>query len=172
MTRNNSLKMALAAVALLAGSFFPPLAESAKAQSQQIGPGSESVALEVNEGRLVRLSKSAQSVFIANAGIVHACDFLDLAEDDFDRVLRVNLKGVFLTGQAAARQASLPQSSRPCSNGSRNRCRSRFHFRSNDLRRWRRFRFDRSRAGRSRSSQPSLRIPPCRFGTFHREEPE
>ena len=41
---------------------------------------------------------------IANAGIVHACDFLDLAEDDFDRVIRVNLKGVFLTGQAAARQ--------------------------------------------------------------------
>jgi len=28
----------------------------------------------------------------------------DLAEEDFDRVLRVNLKGVFLTGQAAARQ--------------------------------------------------------------------
>ena len=41
---------------------------------------------------------------IANAGIVHACDFLDLEEEDFDRVLRVNLKGVFLTGQAAARQ--------------------------------------------------------------------
>ena len=41
---------------------------------------------------------------VANAGIVHACDFLELEEDDFDRVLRVNLKGVFLTGQAAARQ--------------------------------------------------------------------
>ncbi|MFQ5775438.1 MAG: SDR family NAD(P)-dependent oxidoreductase [Kiloniellaceae bacterium] len=41
---------------------------------------------------------------VANAGIVHACDFLELAEDDFDRVLRVNLKGVFLTGQAAARR--------------------------------------------------------------------
>ena len=41
---------------------------------------------------------------IANAGIVHPCDFLDLEEQDFDRVLRVNLKGVFLTGQAAARQ--------------------------------------------------------------------
>ncbi|MEE8505652.1 MAG: SDR family oxidoreductase, partial [Kiloniellales bacterium] len=40
----------------------------------------------------------------ANAGIVHACDFLELAEEDFDRVIRVNLKGVFLTGQAAARQ--------------------------------------------------------------------
>lgn len=41
---------------------------------------------------------------IANAGIVHACDFLELDEMDFDRVIRVNLKGVFLTGQAAARQ--------------------------------------------------------------------
>jgi len=41
---------------------------------------------------------------IANAGIVHVCDFLDLEEADFDRVLRINLKGVFLTGQAAARQ--------------------------------------------------------------------
>jgi pilus assembly protein CpaC len=69
MTRNNSLTIVLAAVALLAGSFFPPLAERAQAQSQQIGPGNESVTLEVNEGRLVRLSHSAQSVFIANAGI-------------------------------------------------------------------------------------------------------
>jgi len=69
MTRNNGLKIALAAIALLAGSFFPPLAESAEAQTQQIGPGSETVDLEVNEGRLVRLSQSAQSVFIANAGI-------------------------------------------------------------------------------------------------------
>ena len=41
---------------------------------------------------------------VANAGIVHACDFLDLEEADFDRVIRVNLKGVFLTGQAAARR--------------------------------------------------------------------
>lgn len=41
---------------------------------------------------------------VANAGIVHAADFLDLDEADFDRVLRVNLKGTFLTGQAVARQ--------------------------------------------------------------------
>jgi len=43
-------------------------------------------------------------VLVNNAGIVHAADFLDLAEEDFDRVLRVNLKGAFLCGQAAARQ--------------------------------------------------------------------
>jgi NAD(P)-dependent dehydrogenase (short-subunit alcohol dehydrogenase family) len=43
-------------------------------------------------------------VLVANAGIVHAAEFLDLDEKDFDRVLSVNLKGVFLAGQAAARQ--------------------------------------------------------------------
>src|SRR5207302_11450515 len=43
-------------------------------------------------------------IMVNNAGIVHAADFLDLAEADFDRVLRVNLKGAFLTGQAAARR--------------------------------------------------------------------
>lgn len=42
-------------------------------------------------------------VLANNAGIVHGADFLDLAEEDFDRVLRVNLKGAFLTGQAVAR---------------------------------------------------------------------
>ena len=41
---------------------------------------------------------------VNNAGIVHAAEFLDLAEEDFDRVLRVNLKSMFLCGQAAARQ--------------------------------------------------------------------
>lgn len=39
-----------------------------------------------------------------NAGIIHGADFLDLDEADFDRVLRINLKGAFLMGQAVARQ--------------------------------------------------------------------
>jgi glucose 1-dehydrogenase len=43
-------------------------------------------------------------ILVANAGIVHAAEFLELKEEDFDRVLAVNLKGVFLAGQAAARQ--------------------------------------------------------------------
>ncbi|BBK34380.1 NAD(P)-dependent dehydrogenase (short-subunit alcohol dehydrogenase family) [Stella humosa] len=43
-------------------------------------------------------------VLVNNAGILHAAEFLDLEEADFDRVLRVNLKGTFLVGQAAARQ--------------------------------------------------------------------
>ena len=43
-------------------------------------------------------------VLVANAGIVHAAEFLDLEEKDFDRVIAVNLKGIFLAGQAAARR--------------------------------------------------------------------
>lgn len=45
----------------------------------------------------------ALDIAVCNAGISHSADFLDLAEEDFDRVLRVNLKGPFLLGQAAAR---------------------------------------------------------------------
>lgn len=41
---------------------------------------------------------------VANAGIVHFGDALELEEADLDRVLAVNLKGVLFTGQLAARQ--------------------------------------------------------------------
>jgi len=46
----------------------------------------------------------ALDILVNNAGIVHGADFLDLKAADFDRVLRVNLKGAFLVGQAAARR--------------------------------------------------------------------
>ena len=42
-------------------------------------------------------------ILVNNAGIVHGADFLDIEEADFDRVMRVNLKGAFLCGQAVAR---------------------------------------------------------------------
>jgi glucose 1-dehydrogenase len=42
-------------------------------------------------------------ILVNNAGIVHGADFLDIKEEDFDRVLTVNLKGSFLAGQAVAR---------------------------------------------------------------------
>jgi NAD(P)-dependent dehydrogenase (short-subunit alcohol dehydrogenase family) len=42
-------------------------------------------------------------ILVNNAGILHAASFLDLAEEDFDRVLRVNVKSAFLCGQAVAR---------------------------------------------------------------------
>jgi glucose 1-dehydrogenase len=42
-------------------------------------------------------------ILVNNAGVTHAADFLDLAEEDFDRVLRINLKSMFLCSQAVAR---------------------------------------------------------------------
>ena len=43
-------------------------------------------------------------IMMANAGIVSVSDPLDLSEEDYDKVLAVNLKGVFLSGQLAAKQ--------------------------------------------------------------------
>jgi NAD(P)-dependent dehydrogenase (short-subunit alcohol dehydrogenase family) len=50
-------------------------------------------------GRFGRLD-----VMFANAGIAHSAPFLEHPEAEWHRVLRVNLTGVFLCGQAAARQ--------------------------------------------------------------------
>ncbi|SDR32558.1 glucose 1-dehydrogenase [Pseudovibrio sp. Tun.PSC04-5.I4] len=42
-------------------------------------------------------------VLVNNAGVTASGDFLTLPEDEFDRVLQVNLKGAFLCSQAVAR---------------------------------------------------------------------
>jgi len=42
-------------------------------------------------------------VLVNNAGIVVGGDFLEITEEEFDRVLRVNLKGTFLCSQAVAK---------------------------------------------------------------------
>ncbi|HVG04129.1 MAG TPA: SDR family NAD(P)-dependent oxidoreductase [Burkholderiaceae bacterium] len=69
-------------------------------QRTDIGAASDCTALiECAVARFERID-----IVINNAGIVHSAEFLDLAEEDFDRVLRVNLKGAFLCGQAAARR--------------------------------------------------------------------
>lgn len=43
-------------------------------------------------------------IMMANAGIVTVSDPLELSEEDYDKVMAVNLKGVFLSGQLAAKQ--------------------------------------------------------------------
>jgi glucose 1-dehydrogenase len=81
------------------------------AAQRALGPGCLFVAADVGDAReAARLVTETLNAFgnldilVNNAGIVHSADFLDIAETDFDRVLRVNLKGAFLVGQAAARQ--------------------------------------------------------------------
>jgi NAD(P)-dependent dehydrogenase (short-subunit alcohol dehydrogenase family) len=69
------------------------------------------VAADVGDARSVErlISETCNAfggidILVNNAGIVHGADFLDISEADFDRVLRVNLKGAFLAGQAAAKR--------------------------------------------------------------------
>lgn len=65
-----------------------------------------SVAERIDVHNLVAQTVSAFGqidVLVNNAGIVHAADFLDITEEDFDHVLSVNLKGVFLLSQAVAK---------------------------------------------------------------------
>ena len=77
------------------------------------GDGAEAVFVACDVGDRTQVDKLVESavaafgrldVMVANAGIVKGADFLDFTEEDFDAVLRVNLKGVFLCGQAAAKQ--------------------------------------------------------------------
>jgi glucose 1-dehydrogenase len=62
-----------------------------------------------NKVEVVALMDAAVEAFgsldicIPSAGIVHDADFFDVTEEAFDRVMAVNVKGTFLTGQAAAR---------------------------------------------------------------------
>lgn len=43
-------------------------------------------------------------ILVNNAGVVGRGKFLELEEEEFDRILRVNLRGAFLTAQAVAKQ--------------------------------------------------------------------
>ena len=44
------------------------------------------------------------SVMVNNAGITHSDDFLETTEEEYDRMMDVNVKGVFFGAQAAARK--------------------------------------------------------------------
>lgn len=57
------------------------------------------------DGALARTLETLPRIhaLVNNAGIFKAAPFLQVTEDDFDAVLRVNLKGAFLVGQAVAR---------------------------------------------------------------------
>jgi len=54
-------------------------------------------------------------ILINNAAILDSAPFLDLEEEDFDAVLKTNLRGPFLLGQAVARQmaAQVDEGKRP-----------------------------------------------------------
>ena len=89
------------------------LEEDGEATAQAIreaGGSAAFVACDTGDGAQARaliertMSRHGRiDVLVNNAAIFTVADFLAVTEEDFDRVLRVNLKGYFLVGQAAAR---------------------------------------------------------------------
>ena len=51
---------------------------------------------------IARWSANRIDILVNNAGITQKAVFRDISEEDFDRIVRVNLKGVFNLSQAAA----------------------------------------------------------------------
>jgi len=91
-------------------------AEGAQA-AQDLGPAARFFAADVSQkvdvDALVAATLEAFGridILVNNAGVTHAADFLDLTEEDFDRVIRINLKSMFLCGQAVAKAMLAQQS--------------------------------------------------------------
>lgn len=88
--------------------------EAAEKVAQEIGRrGGKAIAIGLDVGDAAQVQAFVDrvvaelgrlDVMFANAGIAHSAPFLEHPEAQWLRVLRVNLTGVFLCGQAAARQ--------------------------------------------------------------------
>lgn len=83
-------------------------AETLAATSAELG--CEGIVIDVGtKAEIERLFRrvserwGALDILVNNAGITHAADLDDLTEDDFDRVMAVNLKSALWATQAAAR---------------------------------------------------------------------
>jgi 3-oxoacyl-[acyl-carrier protein] reductase len=85
--------------------------EQTAAEIQQLGTQCHSYTLDVSKRDQVTAlventvsSLGGVDVLVANAGIMDREPFLEMTDALWDRVLSVNLKGVFLCGQEVARQ--------------------------------------------------------------------
>ena len=86
------------------------LADEVRERAAALGPAALAVPADVGDAGQVRALVAATTerfggldIMVSNAAVQAEIPFLDLTEAEFDRVIRVNLKGAFLCGQAAAR---------------------------------------------------------------------
>ena len=87
------------------------LAAEVETETARLGPAALAVPTDVGDAAEVRrlVARTVErfgrlDCMVANAAVQAEIPFLDLSEEEFDRVIRVNLKGAFLCGQTAARQ--------------------------------------------------------------------
>jgi len=86
------------------------LAAEVETEAARLGASALAVPTDVGDAAEVRrlITRTVERFgrldgMVANAAVQAEIPFLDLTEEEFDRVIRVNLKGTFLCGQAAAR---------------------------------------------------------------------
>ena len=84
-------------------------AETGQKAEQDIGRGSKYIECDVGDADEARTTVAAVlaefgkiDVLVSNAGITRRGEFLDIEEEDWDEVLRVNLKHVYLFGRLVA----------------------------------------------------------------------
>lgn len=87
-----------------------PAGTALQAQLRQSGAQADFMACDIGDSAQVQAMVQQTlklhgriDVLVSNAGIFRAAPFLEVTEADFDAVLRVNLRGAFLVGQAVAR---------------------------------------------------------------------
>jgi NAD(P)-dependent dehydrogenase (short-subunit alcohol dehydrogenase family) len=102
--------LAVAGAQVAVNDVRPGAAQTVAASLQQNGRRALAVPGDVSDAPAVRRMMEAVlgawgrlDILVNNAGVETAAPFLDLAESDFDRVLAVDLKAIFLCSQAAAR---------------------------------------------------------------------
>jgi glucose 1-dehydrogenase len=86
------------------------LAAEIATEAGRLGPAALAIPTDVGDAGEVRrmIARTVEhfgrlDCMVSNAAVQAEIPFLDLTEEEFDRVIRVNLKGTFLCGQTAAR---------------------------------------------------------------------
>jgi len=109
--RATALRLALEGASVLAADSDQAAAEEAAELLSQSGGKSDAFVLDVSDRQQVNAmvdhavsSWGGVDVLVSNAGIMDREPFLEMTDELWDRVISVNLKGVFLCGQAVARQ--------------------------------------------------------------------
>ncbi|MXV79346.1 MAG: glucose 1-dehydrogenase [Chloroflexi bacterium] len=106
-----ALQLAEAGARVAAADIDPDNADDTSAAIQEAGGESLSIHADVGDlakiGRMIEEARDAFGridVIVNNAGVTRYLDVMDVEEADWDRIHRVNAKGVFFCMQRAARE--------------------------------------------------------------------